>query len=185
VRITPSNSVRAEGETCVDGRRTEQGATISKFYSGSYCNGGPCTFTVGFENSGNVKYCDGKPQSAFSPPLSVLTPLSLSAYAGGSCANDGNEEIGSGGSQRRNVGNATMAATPKYRTGSGSEVLIPGGAAIGQTALRVVAINQTLWGNQADSHNFSDEEVDGYDTQYDYMHENLVVEKDTIVERIG
>lgn len=61
---------------------------------------------------------------------------------------------------------------------------MPGGAEIGQTVVRVDAVDHKLWDEQADSHKYEMKIVDGYDTQYDYMHENLVLEEDTIVERI-
>jgi len=119
-----------------------------------------------------------------------------SAWAGkaGKCNNDGNEELGSGGSQRRSFiqgraaasGNSTIEApAPKYKTSSGSEVVVPAGAEIGQKVVRVKAVDHQLWNEQAESHDYDVKIVNGYDTQYDYMHENLVFEEDTIVERIG
>jgi hypothetical protein len=109
------------------------------------------------------------------------------------CKNDGNEEIGPGGAKRRSfiqgraVDNSTMEApahAPTYKTSSGSEIVVPGGAQIGQTVVRVKAVDQELWNAHAESHEFEEKIVDGYDTQYDYMHENLVIEEDTIVARI-
>lgn len=72
-----------------------------------------------------------------------------------------------------------------YKTSSGSEVMVPNGAQVGQKVVRVRPVDHKLWSQQAESHDYEVKIVNGYDTQYDYMHENLVLEEDTIVERIG
>ncbi|KAI9876982.1 MAG: hypothetical protein M1830_005109 [Pleopsidium flavum] len=187
MRITPSNSVRAEGATCINGAVQSREEQSASFIPALTATAGHAPSRLGLRTQAVSSIAMVSLDLPLFPRPSqrIDTILSLPVPTGGSCANDGNEEIGAGGSQKRNVGNATMGATPRYRTGSGSEVLIPGGAFIGQTALRVIPINQALWAKQAGSHNFSSIEVDGYDTQYNYMHDNLVIEKDTIVERIG
>lgn len=79
----------------------------------------------------------------------------------------------------------STAAAPKYKTSSGTEVVVPAGAQISQKVVRVKAVDHTLWTEQAESHEYEVKIVNGYDTQYDYMHENLVIEEDTIIEQIG
>lgn len=116
------------------------------------------------------------------PPFrcTVLTCLSLTPAKRGKgkgkaskCKNDGNEEIGPGGAKGRSViqgraaDNSTMKApahAPRYKTSSGSEIVVPGGAQIGQTVVRVKAVDPQLWNAHAESREFEEKIVDGYDT---------------------
>ena len=58
-------------------------------------------------------------------------------------------------------------------------------AVIKQKFVRLGAVGYKLWPEQIGSYAYEMTIVNGYDTQYEYMDENLVVEEDTIVERIG
>lgn len=144
-------------------QNSSQGGTITAFYNSDYCHSDtPCKFTVGFENPGNIKYCDA-------------------AGGGGDCTNDGKESIDSDGNKKRDT---KSNAARKYRLASGGEVIVPGGALKDQMALRVVSINETLWEEQTNSHEPIETDANGHSMQYDYMLENLKIQEDRIVEEL-
>ena len=82
-----------------------------------------------------------------------------------------------------------MGPTPSMWTlDNGEEVMYFAGAdmSVGDTVYQVVAKNQTLFEEQADTHSQSDsaDENDENDGQYDYMMDNLEVVPRTIVGRV-
>lgn len=110
------------------------------------------------------------------------TNLWIAASGGGDCTNDGNEEQGPGGNKRRGVRSNVVR---KYRLASGGKVIVPDGAHMDQTALRVVPINETLWKEQTASHNYIDPSENSHNAQYDYMLDNLKIQEDRIVEELS
>jgi hypothetical protein len=70
---------------------------------------------------------------------------------------------------------------PRYRTSSGLEIMVPGGAHIGQRAHRVEPLNATLWDEQAATHVFDPDDEDG---EFNYMLWNLVIREETVVAEI-
>ncbi|KAF1348208.1 deoxyribonuclease NucA/NucB-domain-containing protein [Delphinella strobiligena] len=137
-----------------------QGGTIASFFKGDYCNGGPCTFTLGFENSDGLLYCD--------------------ADNGGSCKNDGNEVIGPNDPAAKLKRSPSLSPPPisSYALSSGSTVVVPVGASPGQRAWRVAPVNETLWLSQSEGHVLDGDR--GHE-QFEYMLANLYLVEDSIV----
>ncbi|KAI0388319.1 hypothetical protein F5Y17DRAFT_463829 [Xylariaceae sp. FL0594] len=180
----------------------KQGGIISAFYKSSYCtgnNGGKCNYNVEFSNAGNIEYCDMENCDA-DDDNEVIGP--------GGTADDGDEaDDGSDGdpdaeekrkrdiemkkiNKRRSGLGKRRPGAPVYRTSSGLELDLPGGARIGQRAFVVLPRNVTLWEEHARSGNpnvplaLRDEEYDEDEDYYDYMLANLDLREDTIVEEI-
>ncbi|TGO36828.1 hypothetical protein BHYA_0114g00390 [Botrytis hyacinthi] len=197
---TKRNRRKAAGCIASGGNRCsnrKQGGIISAFYKSSYCtgdNGGKCTFTAKFSNSGDIGYCNSEECDA-DDDNEVIGP--------GGTANDGNlAEDGTNNDQdagqkmkkkikRRNGLGKRLLGAPVYRTSSGLELDIPGGAVIGQRAFVVLPRNATMWDEQAQFGNpnqmrefHGDENEDEDEEDYGYMLANLDIREDTIVEEI-
>ncbi|KAJ3553958.1 hypothetical protein NPX13_g10747 [Xylaria arbuscula] len=112
----------------------------------------------------------------------------------GDSAEDGTDDDPNAGQKkkmkRRNGLGKRKPGAPVYRTSSGLELDLPGGAQIGQRAFVVLPRNVTLWEEQAQ---FGDPNLplalrgdeDEEDEDYDYMLANLDLRDDTIVEEIA
>ncbi|KAH7317014.1 hypothetical protein B0I35DRAFT_355223 [Stachybotrys elegans] len=191
----PINDEETRLNRCVPAAQNrKQGGIISAFYRSSYCqgnNGGRCTFTAKFSNSGNIQYCDM--QSCDDDDNEVVGP-GTDAEDGDS-AEDGTDDDPDAGQKKRKVKKRSglgkrLPGAPVYRTSSGLELDIPGGAQIGQRAFVVMPRNATLWNEQAEFgnpnqvrelHGDEDEE----DEDYEYMLENLEVREDIILEGLS
>ncbi|QIW96382.1 hypothetical protein AMS68_001900 [Peltaster fructicola] len=123
---------------CVPKKQNQDQAQIVKAFYGKngYCKAkAPCSYTTGYENSGNIKYCNKK-----------------------TCKNDGNEYTkGDKKFSKRDdddqlvdelfsSGNATTISWPtRFKTAQGTEVNIAQGAQIGDIAHRMIIKDETAW----------------------------------------
>ncbi|KAI0506310.1 hypothetical protein F5B22DRAFT_624396 [Xylaria bambusicola] len=171
----------------------KQGGIISAYYKSSYCmgnNGGKCNFNVEFSNAGDIDYCEMENCDA-DDDNEVIGPGGTAND--GDSAEDGTDDDPDAGQKRkmkrRNGLGKRKPGAPVYRTSSGLELDLPGGAQIGQRAFVVLPRNVTLWEEQAQFgnpnlplalHGDEDEE----DDDYDYMFANLDLREDTIIEEI-
>lgn len=131
-------SVVRQNEVADDG--VDQAQIIKAFYSKSgYCeHQAPCSFNTGYENSGEIKYCDMQ-----------------------TCVNDGHEYTKGGlYPQARSLSNDSSSVElfespdvspinwpTKFRTANGTEVVIPAGAHIRQGLIRMRITDQAAWDN--------------------------------------
>ncbi|KAF7920540.1 uncharacterized protein EAE97_011433 [Botrytis byssoidea] len=192
----PSNGATTRLNHCVPAAQNrKQGGIISAFYKSSYCtgnNGGKCTFTAKFSNSGDIGYCNSEECDA-DDDNEVIGPGGTAND--GDSAEDGTDNDPDAGQKkkmkRRNGLGKRLPGAPVYRTSSGLELDIPGDAVIGQRAFVVLPRNATMWDEQAqfgtpnqmrEFHGDEDEDEDEED--YDYMLANLDIREDMIVEEV-
>lgn len=192
----PTNGKSTRLNRCVPAAQNrKQGGIISAFYKSSYCtgnNGGKCDFRAEFSNAGNVKYCDMQ-NCGDDDDNEVVGPGGTADD--GDSAEDGTDNDPEASEKkkrqaktRNGLGKRTPGA-PVYRTSSGLELDLPGGARIGQRAFVALPRNVTLWDEQAQLGNpnqlrelHGDE--DDEEEDYEYMFANLEIREDTIVEEI-
>ncbi|KAI1775120.1 hypothetical protein F4818DRAFT_61823 [Hypoxylon cercidicola] len=149
------------------------------------------TAATEFSNSGSIIYCDQKKCGA--DDNEVTGPSGT--VNDGDSAEDGTDDDPDVGQKKKRETNRRIGldkrlpGAPVYRTRSGLELDLPGGARIGQRAFVVLPRNATLWDEQAQFGNpnqigelHGDEDEDADD--YDYMFANLEMREDTIVEDI-
>ncbi|KAF7898074.1 hypothetical protein EAF00_004520 [Botryotinia globosa] len=194
----PSNGATTRLNRCVPAAQNrKQGGIISAFYKSSYCtgnNGGKCTFTAKFSNSGDIGYCNSEECDA-DDDNEVIGPGGTAND--GDSAEDGTDNDPDAGQKkkkkikRRNGLGKRLPGAPVYRTSSGLELDIPGGAVIGQRAFVVLPRSATMWEEQAQFGNpnqmrefHGDEDEDEDEEDHDYMLANLDIREDTIVEEI-
>ncbi|KAI0180579.1 deoxyribonuclease NucA/NucB-domain-containing protein [Hypoxylon sp. FL1284] len=193
----PINGASTRLNRCVPAAQNrKQGGIISAFYKSSYCtgnNGGKCQFSVEFSNAGDVMYCDKQDCDNDDDNDNEIIGPGGTANPGDS-AGDGTDDDPTAGQKKRAAKTRTglgrrSAGALVYRTSSGLELDLPGGAQIGQRAFVVLPRNTTLWDEQAqfgDPNQIKELHGDeGEDEEdYEYMLANLEIREDTITEEI-
>ncbi|KAL3420326.1 hypothetical protein PVAG01_08825 [Phlyctema vagabunda] len=173
---------------CVPAQQNRmQGGTINGFYRGSFCGGGPCTFQINYGNAGLIPYCQNQCPSTQDPDTEIPT---RAVPPPGPPADDDDAEDGTDledlppDQEEPEVSKrmTLVAEVFRYRTKLGLEVVVPGGAVIGQRTWWASPRNATLWDEQTKTPDFEDEGVD--DGEFDDLVNNLVMNEDFIVERI-
>ncbi|KAF7890094.1 uncharacterized protein EAF02_002509 [Botrytis sinoallii] len=177
----PSNGATTRLNRCVPAAQNrKQERIISAFYKSSYYtgnNGGKLTFTANFSNSGDIGYCNSEECDA-DDDNEIIGPGGTASD--GDSAEDGTDDDPDAGQKkkkkikRRNGLGKRLPGAPVYRTSSGLELDIPGGAD-----------EQARFGNPNQTREFhGDEDEDEDEEDYDYMLANLDIREDTIVEEI-
>ncbi|KAK8193879.1 hypothetical protein HDK77DRAFT_425913 [Phyllosticta capitalensis] len=176
---------------CVPGdQNTKQSSIINAFYKSTYCGGGPCEFSVSFSNPGGVRYCEAYFERTDCDTKAGDRSEDIQVVGPGDDKIPKSEDAGSGigeppdGPEQKVRARGDEKAPPatQFKTDTGLEIFVPGGAFIGQRAFIVIALNVSLWDEQIQNHQRSLElAID----EFDYMLDNLQVIELTVSEEIG
>ena len=99
----------------------------------------------------------------------------------GNCKNDGEEQVGPNNSKRSLPAQANAT---RFLLASGKEIIAPRGATIGDTVVRVVPLNGTLYDEQLAAGHQASSSNEG-NPQSDAISENLVLQYDHVVKQLG
>ncbi|KAH8724858.1 hypothetical protein GQ44DRAFT_707936 [Phaeosphaeriaceae sp. PMI808] len=160
---------------CVLGtENSRQGGKLSAFYA-STCKGKACDFQIKMTGGGDICSPTSK---GFKAACAAEKPNIEQPAAGQPAATptDTSDDGSDDNSAKRSIG--AYPSMRRYVTSSGREVELSGEHNIGRSIYQVVARNETLHEEQINGHVF---DPDDEEDEFAYMHDNLEVKRETIV----